>query len=355
MRLLEGNHLSGQYFKLYRMQIGQHIIKKPLVLSPMAGITDRPFRQLCKKLGAGMTVSEMVSSNPDLLKTQKTKQRLNHDGEKEPRIVQIAGADPIMMANAARYNTDNGAQIIDINMGCPAKKVCNAMAGSALMGDEKLVSRILTAVVNAVDVPVTLKMRTGLNQNNKNSINIAKIAEDSGIAALTIHGRTREDRYRGDAEYDTIAKVKQKINLPVFANGDITTPEKAKFVLDYTQADGLFIGRAAQGYPWIFREIDYFLKTGKKMAKPSLIEIRSVILEHLHSLYEFYGEYMGVRIARKHIGWYMQILLPDNHKNFRKTINKVENTKTQYQLVSDIFFHLTTHEKNLMSQGNIAA
>jgi tRNA-dihydrouridine synthase B len=239
------------------MQIGNHILKNNLVVAPMAGVTDRPFRQLCKKLGAGLAVSEMVTSNSLLYGSEKTRRRANHEGEVDPISVQIAGADPKMMAEAARYNVDNGAQIIDINMGCPAKKICNVMAGSALLKDEPLVSQILKAVVGAVDVPVTLKIRTGWDKQNRNAVMIAKMAEDIGVLALAMHGRTRACLYMGDAEYDTIAAVKQAVNIPLIANGDITTPEKAKFVLDYTGADAVMIGRAAQGRPWIFREIEH--------------------------------------------------------------------------------------------------
>ena len=286
------------------MQIGSISVKNNLVVAPMAGVTDRPFRQLCKKFGAGMAVSEMVTSNSLLYGSQKTLRRANHEGEVDPISVQIAGADPKMMAEAAQFNVDHGAQIIDINMGCPAKKICNVMAGSALLKDEPLVQKILSSVVNSVDVPVTLKIRTGWDTKNRNAIEIAKIAEDIGIKALAIHGRTRACLYMGDAEYDTIAAVKQSVNIPVIANGDITTPEKAKYVLDYTGVDGVMIGRAAQGKPWIFREIDHYLKTGKHLDNPSIDEIKNVTVAHVNELYDFYGENAGLKIARKHISWY---------------------------------------------------
>jgi len=270
----------------------------------MAGVTDLPFRKLCRSLGAGMAVSEMVSSNSLLWGSDKTKRRASHEGETDPKSVQIMGTEPAMMAEAAKYNADTGAQIIDINMGCPAKKVCNVLAGSALLRDEKLVGEILSAVVEAVDTPVTLKIRTGWDQESRNAVTIARIAEDAGIQSLAIHGRTRADQYRGDAEYDTIADVKSRITIPVIANGDIKTPEKAKFVLDYTKADAVMIGRAAQGRPWIFREIEHFLNTGKHLPEPTVTEIRDIMLGHLDNLYAFYGEFTGVRVARKHISWY---------------------------------------------------
>ncbi|MEE8482577.1 MAG: tRNA dihydrouridine synthase DusB, partial [Acidiferrobacterales bacterium] len=286
------------------MHIGPYKLKNNLFVAPMAGVTDRPFRQLCRQLGAGMAVSEMVSSNSLLWGSKKTLRRADHAGEDEPRSVQIVGADPALMAQAAQYNVDQGAQIVDINMGCPAKKICKVAAGSALLKDEPLVKSILKSVVDSVNVPVTLKIRTGWDTDNRNGVAIARIAEDIGIQALAVHGRTRACAYRGDAEYDTIAAIKAAVSIPVIANGDITTPEKAKHVLDYTGADGVMIGRAAQGRPWIFREIQHFLETGEHLAEPSLIEIRTTLLEHVSNLYEFYGEYAGVRIARKHISWY---------------------------------------------------
>ena len=272
------------------MKISNLSIKNNLFLAPMAGVTDRPFRVLCKSFGAGVAVSEMVTSNSLLYGSEKTKRRADHEGEVDPISVQIAGADPKMMADAARYNKDNGAQIIDINMGCPAKKICNVMAGSALLKHEKLVEDILHSVVNSVDIPVTLKIRTGWDKDNRNALNIAHIAENEGIKALSIHGRTRACLYKGDAEYDTIAKVKQNIGIPVIANGDITSPEKAKYVLDYTKADAVMIGRAAQGKPWIFREIEHFLKTGEHLPLPTIEEIQTTTIKHVQDLYAFYGD-----------------------------------------------------------------
>ena len=311
----------------------------------MAGVTDRPFRQLCKKMGAGLAVSEMVTSNSLLYGSEKTKRRANHEGEVDPISVQIAGADPKMMAEAARHNVDNGAQIIDINMGCPAKKICNVMAGSALLKDEPLVAKILKAVVNAVDVPVTLKIRTGWDKNNRNAVQIAKIAEDLGVQALAMHGRTRACLYTGDAEYDTIAAVKQAIKIPLIANGDITTPEKAKFVLDYTGADAVMIGRAAQGRPWIFREIDHFIKTGERLPPPEVTEIRSVMLAHLHDLYAFYGELTGMRMARKHISWYTKGL--KDSANFRHSMNTLQTIDLQLSAIDAFFNHLQTRDHRL--------
>jgi len=321
------------------MQIGPYKLNNNLVLAPMAGVTDRPFRQLCKNLGAGFAVSVMVTSNSLLWGSKKTLRRANHAGETEPRSIKIAGADPQMMAQAAQYNADNGAQVIDINMGCPAKKVCNVMAGSALMQDESLVGMILESVVNAVQVPVTLKIRTGWDTDNKNALAIAKIAESAGIQVLTIHGRTRACQYRGDAEYDTIAEVKSAISIPLIANGDITSPQKAKHVLEYTNADAIMIGRAAQGRPWIFREIDYFLNTGKLLPEPPVLEVRDILLGHLKNLYEFYGEYTGVRMARKHISWYSK---GQRHgAAFRQCVNNVETVKDQLNMVNEYFERLS--------------
>ena len=325
------------------MQIGPYQLANNLVLAPMAGVTDRPFRQLCKKMGAGLAVSEMVSSNSLLWGSEKTKRRANHDGEVEPKSIQIAGADPKMMAEAARYNVDNGAQIIDINMGCPAKKVCNVMAGSALLQDEPLVSRILDAVIAAVDVPVTLKIRTGWDKPHRNGTRIARIAEAAGVKALSIHGRTRACGYKGDAEYETIAAIKSAISIPVIANGDITTPEKAKYVLEYTGADGIMIGRAAQGRPWIFREVEHFLETGEKLPEPNVAEVRNILLEHLRNLYNFYGEYTGVRVARKHISWYSK-----GHPHgavFRQLVNRVDTVEEQLQLIQEFFDKLMMREE----------
>jgi tRNA-dihydrouridine synthase B len=301
----------------------------------MAGVTDRPFRQLCRRLGAGLVVSEMVTSDVRLWNSRKSSQRLLHAGDPEPRSVQIAGGDPQMMAEAARKNVELGAQIIDINMGCPAKKVCNKAAGSALMRDEPLVREILDAVVGAVDVPVTLKIRTGWDRQNKNGITVAKIAEDAGISALSVHGRTRADLYTGEAEYETIAAIKQAISIPVFANGDIDSPQKAKAVLDATGADALLIGRAAQGRPWIFREIEHYLRTGEVLPAPSLLEVERILLEHLAALHAFYGELMGVRIARKHVGWYLATL--PGAREFRAQFNRLDSTDAQCAHVRAFF------------------
>jgi tRNA-dihydrouridine synthase B len=317
------------------MQIGPHRLKNNLIVAPMAGVTDRPFRMLCKAMGAGMAVSEMVASNSLLWGSEKTKRRANHEGEVDPISVQIVGADPELLATAAKYNVDAGAQIIDINMGCPAKKICNVMAGSALLQDEPLVGRILSAVVNAVNVPVTLKIRTGWDRQNRNALNILKVAEDSGIQALAMHGRTRACGYSGDAEYDTIAAVKAAARIPIIANGDITTPEKAKYVLEYTKADAVMIGRAAQGRPWIFREIEHYLKTGEHLAAPEVAEIHRVLINHLHDLYHFYGEYSGVRIARKHISWYTKGLV--GSACFRHAMNQLQSTKEQLDAVNYFF------------------
>jgi tRNA-dihydrouridine synthase B len=317
------------------MQIGPYKLKNRLILAPMAGVTDRPYRQLCKQMGAGMAVSEMISSNSLLWGSEKTKRRANHEGEMEPRNVQIAGADPKLLAEAAQHNANNGAQIIDINMGCPAKKVCNVMAGSALLKNEALVAEILNTVVNAVDIPVTLKIRTGWNKENRNAVKVAQIAEQAGIQSLAVHGRTRACGYSGEAEYDTIAAIKASVKIPVIANGDITTPEKAKYVLDYTGADAVMIGRAALGKPWIFREIDHFLTKGEYLAPPSISEIRDVLLEHLENLYQFYGEYTGVRMARKHLSWYSKGQRHGAH--FRQLVNKVDTCAEQVKLTRDFF------------------
>ena len=303
----------------------------------MAGVTDRPFRQLCKQLGAGYAVSEMAASNPRLWATEKSTRRTDHAGEMEPKAVQIAGAEPAMLAECAKFNVDRGAQIIDINMGCPVKKVCSSWCGSALLQDEKLVGQILDAVVAAVDVPVTLKFRTGWDRQHKNALNIARMAQASGIAMLTLHGRTRADGYSGDAEYETIAAVKAAVSIPVVANGDITTPDKAKHVLQLTNADAVMIGRAAQGRPWICREIDYFLRTGEYLPPPRVTEVRSLMGEHLRAHYAFYGEFMGVRTARKHIGWYVRELA--GGEEFRQRMNRLEDCEQQLAAV-DAFFGL---------------
>ena len=317
------------------MQIGPHSIVPGLILAPMAGVTDKPFRQLCKQLGAGLAVSEMTISNPKLWHTQKSLHRMDHVGEPAPISVQIAGTEPAQLAEAARYNVDHGAQIIDINMGCPAKKVCNAWAGSALMRDEALVARILHAVVAAVDVPVTLKIRTGWDAGHRNGLQIARIAEDVGIAALAVHGRTRDQQYSGVAEYDTIAAIKSALRIPVMANGDIDSPQKALAVLRATNADALLIGRAAQGRPWIFREVSHYLATGELLPPPGLTEIRDILLGHLQALHEFYGEHQGVRIARKHLGWYARDR-PEN-VNFRAVVNRAESAAEQIRLTRDYF------------------
>ena len=317
------------------MRIGPYHLKNNLIVAPMAGVTDRPFRMLCKSMGAGMAVSEMVSSNSLLYGSEKTKRRANHEGEVDPISVQIVGADPKMLARAAQYNVDEGAQIIDINMGCPAKKICNVMAGSALLQDEALVARILEAVVGAVAVPVTLKIRTGWDKQNRNAIRIAQIAEASGIQALAIHGRTRACAYTGDAEYDTITAVKANVNIPIIANGDITTPEKARYVLQQTGADAVMIGRAAQGRPWLFREIEHFIKTGTHLPAPQVDEVHRVLLKHVYELYSFYGEHTGLRVARKHISWYTKGLIGSAH--FRHHMNQLESSAEQLMAVSDFF------------------
>ncbi len=317
------------------MRIGPYQLKNNLIVAPMAGVTDRPFRMLCKSMGAGMAVSEMVSSNSLLYGSEKTKRRANHEGEVDPISVQIVGADPKMLAQAARYNVDEGAQIIDINMGCPAKKICNVMAGSALLQNEMLVAEILQAVVAAVAVPVTLKIRTGWDKQNRNAVRIAQIAEASGIQALSIHGRTRACAYTGEAEYDTIAAVKASVNIPVIANGDITTPEKALHVLNRTGADAVMIGRAAQGRPWIFREIEHFINSGTHLAAPAVDEVQRVLLKHVYDLYAFYGEHTGLRVARKHISWYTRGLAGSAH--FRQQMNQLESCAAQLTAVNDFF------------------
>ncbi|MDO6512697.1 MULTISPECIES: tRNA dihydrouridine synthase DusB [unclassified Neptuniibacter] len=315
--------------------IGPYTIDSQVILAPMAGVTDRPFRQLCKRMGAGLVVSEMVTSDTRLWKSRKSAYRLNHTGEVEPRSIQIAGGDPDMMADAAIMNVQRGAQIIDINMGCPAKKVCNKAAGSALLKDEQLVSDILNAVTSAVDIPVTLKIRTGWDTENKNALTIARIAEEAGIQALAVHGRTRSCGYRGEAEYDTIASINEAVSIPVFANGDITSPEKALKVLQHTGCSAVMIGRAAQGKPWLFREIDHYLRTGTILPPPKLEEIRDILLGHLQELHDFYGEYLGVRIARKHVGWYLQDNA--NGSSFRKQFNIIETAADQAASIEDYF------------------
>ena len=317
------------------MQIGPYTIQPRVVLAPMAGVTDKPFRLLCKRLGAGLAVSEMTISDPRFWNTRKSLQRMDHAGEPDPVSVQIAGTVPETMAEAARHNVDHGAQLVDINMGCPAKKVCNAWAGSALMQDEALVARILGAVVRAVDVPVTLKIRTGWDAAHRNAPAIARIAQDCGIAALAVHGRTRDQHYSGTAEYDTIAAIKAMLDIPVIANGDIDSPQKARAVLDATGADAVMVGRAAQGRPWIFREIAHYLATGETLQEPSLAEVRDILLAHLEHLHAFYGEAMGVRIARKHLGWYAKDR-PEN-RAFLAVANRAEDAGAQLRLTRDYF------------------
>ena len=314
--------------------IGPYQLSNPVVLAPMAGVTDLPFRRLCRRLGAGLVVGEMVSGNPDLRNTRKSRQRLDHTGEPEPIAVQIVGGDPDVMAEAARFNVTTGAQIIDINMGCPAKKVCNKAAGSALMRDEGLVREILEAVVSAVDVPVTLKMRTGWSPDMRNAVRIAEMAERVGIRSLAVHGRTRACGYQPTVEYDTIRDVKAAVGIPVFANGDIDSPQKAAQVLAHTAADGVLIGRAAQGRPWIFRQIAHYLTTGEALPDPSTDEVRDILLGHLDALYQFYGEYLGVRIARKHVSWYLQSQPGDG---FRKQFNQLGCPDTQIKAVQSYF------------------
>jgi len=335
------------------VQIGRYQLKNTLVVAPMAGVTDRPFRQLCKRFGAGLAVSEMVASNSLLWGSEKTRRRANHEGEVEPIAVQIAGADPSMMADAARYNVDQGAQIIDINMGCPAKKVCNVMAGSALLKDEPLVGRILDAVVAAVDVPVTLKIRTGWDRQNRNARTVARMAERAGIRALAIHGRTRACGFSGSAEYDTIAAVKADIAIPVIANGDIDTPEDAKRVLDYTRADAIMIGRAAQGRPWMFGEIDHYLRTGEHLPHPEVSAIHRVLSDHLADLYDFYGEFTGVRVARKHISWYTRGLA--GSAAFRHNMNRLESATEQCRAVDLFFGRLASRGRYLTYTEELAA
>ncbi|HDZ8857669.1 tRNA dihydrouridine synthase DusB [Aeromonas dhakensis] len=317
------------------MQIGPHTLETPLIVAPMAGVTDRPFRELCLRLGAGMAVSEMLLANPDVWDTQKTRMRMDHSAEGGLRSVQIAGADPEMMAFAARYNVEQGAQIVDINMGCPAKKVNKKLAGSALLRQPDLVRSICRAVVDAVDVPVTLKIRTGWDPDNRNGEEIARIAEDCGIAALAVHGRTRACLYKGEAEYDTIRAIKQAVSIPVVANGDIDSPEKARYVLDYTGVDAVMIGRAAQGRPWIFREIRHFLETGTKLPPPEREEVRTLMNEHVTNLHQFYGAYLGARIARKHVGWYLDE--EETGREFRKHFNALDCADAQLEALEAYF------------------
>ncbi|EKF73348.1 NifR3 family TIM-barrel protein [Alcanivorax hongdengensis A-11-3] len=317
------------------MQIGPYALPNPLILAPMAGVTDRPFRRLCRELGAGLVVSEMVTSDTRLWNSRKSRQRLDHHGEPGPISVQIAGGEPAMMAEAARANVEHGAQIIDINMGCPAKKVCKRAAGSALLADPDLVARIVEAVVGAVDVPVTLKIRTGPDRDHRNAVQIARIAQAAGIQALAIHGRTRADKFNGEAEYATIAEVVSAVDIPVMANGDVDSPQKAKRVLESTGAGGIMIGRAAQGNPWIFRDTLHYLEHGSLPAAPLVTEVEACVQQHLAELHQFYGEFMGVRIARKHLGWYTQNL--PNGEDFRRGFNTLENAAEQRLAIEQFF------------------
>jgi len=312
------------------MRIGSWTLPNPILVAPMAGVTDRPYRKLCKRLGAGYAVSEMAASNPELWNSVKTSRRLNHEGEVDPIAVQIAGSEPEMMAQAALFNIGKGARVIDINMGCPVKKVCNIASGSALLRDESRVAKILESVVQVcmpLQIPVTLKTRTGWDHESRNAVRVARLAENIGVAAITLHGRTRSDMYRGQAEYDTIKEVKRALKIPVIANGDIDSPEKARYVLEYTGADAVMVGRAAQGRPWIFREIAHFLATGSHLAPPSYGELRACLLDHLEDHYQFYGEFTGVRSARKHIGWYLADLPAS--ATLLDCINKTDNTHDQ--------------------------
>jgi tRNA-dihydrouridine synthase B len=327
------------------MHIGPHQLNNNLIVAPMAGVTDRPFRQLCKRLGAGMAVSEMTASDPRLWATRKGRRRADHHGEVDPISVQIAGADPQLMAEAAKHNVDLGAQIIDINMGCPAKKVCNLAAGSALLKNEALVGRILDAVVVAVDVPVTLKIRTGWDPQHRNAVRVALIAQSAGIRALAVHGRTRACGFAGEAEYATIAAVKSQVSIPVMANGDIDSPEKAKRVLDETHADAIMVGRAAQGRPWIFREIVHYLATGERLPPPSVFEVRRMLADHLQELHAFYGDEAGVRIARKHIAWYTKELA--GSAAFRVQLNRLETASEQLSAVENFFAQLAQRNERL--------
>lgn len=335
------------------MRIGPYALPNNLAVAPMAGVTDRPFRVLCKRLGAGYAVSEMVASNPKLYGTDKSRRRIDHAGEPAPVAVQIAGADPALMAEAARYNVERGAQIIDINMGCPAKKVCNAAAGSALLADEPLVAAILAAVVRAVEVPVTLKIRTGPHPGARNAVTVARIAEDAGIAALTVHGRTRACAFVGAVEYDTIAAVKQAVRIPIIANGDVGTPELAKAVLAHTGADAIMVGRAAQGRPWIFREIAYFLATGLHLPPPTVAEARRLIADHLADHYAFYGEVTGVRTARKHLAWYTGALAGGDA--FRRAMCDAQTTAAQLAVVERYFDTLAAGHERLPYRGEPTA
>jgi tRNA-dihydrouridine synthase B len=319
------------------MQIGSWVLPSRVVLAPMAGVTDRPFRILCRKLGAGLAASEMLTSDTRLWSTPKSRRRMSHEGEPEPRVVQLAGAEPEALAEAARLNVDQGAQIIDLNMGCPAKKVCGKLCGSALLKDESLVARILETVVSAVDVPVTLKIRTGWDREHRNGVSIARIAEACGIQALAVHGRTRADFYDGTAEYETIRAIKSAVQIPVFANGDINAPQKAREVLDFTGADGVMIGRASHGAPWIFGAVNAFFSGGNSYSTLSRTEVRDIILAHLDSLYAFYGEESGVRIARKHLGWYCEQCFRDSAHTARRDLMGAASTAAQFALAGKHF------------------
>jgi len=329
------------------MRIGPYNLANNVMLAPMAGVTDRPFRQLCARMGAGLVVSEMLSSNPRVWNTAKSRQRMDHTGETGIRSVQIAGSEPELMAQAAQMNVDNGAQIIDINMGCPAKKVNKKLAGSALLQYPEQVEHIIKAVVAAVDVPVTLKIRTGWDPENRNGIDIARIAESNGIQSLAVHGRTRACMYKGNAEYDTIKAIKSAVSIPVVANGDICSPQKAKFVLDKTGADAVMIGRGAQGNPWIFKQITHYLTSGELLAPPSLDEQRQVLKEHVANVHTFYGEVTGVRIARKHVGWYLEQY--DTDRQFRRVFNAIEEEHTQLDALDTYFDTLQESETRQIS------
>ena len=333
------------------MRVGRFEFNCPIVLAPMAGVTDRPFRILCKQLGADLAVSEMVTSNTALFASRKSVTRMNHEGEVSPKIIQIAGGDASMMVEAARINESLGADIIDINMGCPAKKVCNKAAGSALLSDEKLVAEILAAVVASVNLPVTLKIRTGPSRDNINGVKIAKIAEDCGVAMLSVHGRTRADKFLGQAEYETIANIVQSVNVPVLANGDIYTPQQAESVLQVTGAAGVMVGRAAQGNPWIFQQIKHYLKTGEELAEPAMSEKADVLKWHLENLYELYGEYSGVRIARKHIAWYCKG--KKHAAQFRSNVYKLESATEQLDQV-DAFFRQAVNDNEIPVIAKVA-
>ena len=344
---MTNNEVNQKYSK--GLTIGPYKIDKPIILAPMAGVTDRPFRQLCKEMGAGLAVTEMVGANSLLHGSEKTKRRANHIGETRPCSVQIVGADPQKMAEAARYNQDQGAEIIDINMGCPAKKVCNTYSGSALLQDEPLVEKILTAIVEAVQIPVTLKIRTGWDKDHRNGIRIAKLAENCGIQALAVHGRTRACMFKGDAEYETIRAIKENVKIPIIANGDITTPEKAKAVLEQTQADAIMIGRAAQGRPWIFNEIHHYLITNTHLPAPSIGEIKQTLLSHLNNLYQLYGKERGLLVARKHVSWYSKGQRTSS--TFRLTFNQLTDADEQLKLIERYFDELIENKQTTSAES----